>query len=846
MLEARKKKSSRIEMVRRIGNSLILYSKRGMHRLQMLSERTVRITYTERNHFSERKKEGVLAEGDYAGWDYQVGKKEIVVVLPELCIRINSAEGAFSYYSGEGSDCRLLLKEREHESRILERFQSYRLETAGKIEEVETPDGVKKVVRDAVRTPDGELYHTRLHLNWQEGEALYGLGQQEEGLLNLRGQTVYVHQANRKIAVPMLVSSLGYGILVDTYSPMIFCDTVYGSYLYTEADEEMDFYFMNGSGMDGVVREYRHLTGKAAMLPKWAFGYLQSQERYETQEEVCRVAAEFRARKIGLDGIILDWMSWEDGMWGQKSFDTVRFPEPDAMTGNLHEMNVHFMISIWPNMDPKCENAREMREAGALLPACDVYDALTEEGRQLYWEQVNRGLYCHGIDAWWCDSSEPFTPEWNHRERVEPGKMYEEYIAAAGDHLPARAMNAFPLYHARALYEGQRGQDARRMAACAEKDCPAAERSASEVREKDRFAVEQCASGVREKRVFNLTRSAYTGQQRYGTVLWSGDTEAKWETLRKQIAAGLSFCASGLPYWTADIGAFFVKQGDFWYWDGDYDNTTEDPGYLELYTRWYQWGAFLPIFRGHGTDCRREPWAFQGGDGRFYQAILRANRLRYELMPYIYSTAGRVWLEDGSMIRMLAFRYPREPEALGCKDQYLFGDSLMVCPVTEPMYYGRGGQHLGLPAVRRVYLPEADDWFDYWTGTVYQGGQWIEADAPIGRIPLFVRAGSILPVQEAAESTASPRQITFRVYAGKDATLRLYEDDGDGYGYEAGAYTIRTFTWSEKEQTLREEMGAEVPCEVCRGSTPISKEEEHAEKNCSQCRESHTVSQCGR
>ena len=282
----------------------------------------------------------------------------------------------------------------------LEEFPVYRLSAQGsRIEKAATPDGVKDVVREAARIPDGTRFHTRLHLEWEGEEGLFGLGQHEEGFGSLRGETVYVHQANRKIAVPLLVSTKGYGILMDTYSPMVFQDTAYGSYLYTEADREMDFYFMNGATMDGVVAQYRMLTGKAALLPKWAFGYLQSQERYETQEEILETARQYRERGIGLDGIVLDWCSWEDGKWGQKSFDRGRFPDPAGMVRQLHREGVRFMLSIWPNMDESTENYREFRDRGLLLPGSNIYDPLRGEGRALYWDQVRRGYGDCGVDA---------------------------------------------------------------------------------------------------------------------------------------------------------------------------------------------------------------------------------------------------------------------------------------------------------------------------------------------------------------------------------------------------------------------------------------------------------------
>lgn len=772
MLEATHRVNERITETIRQEDTLVLRSQAGRIRLVPMSDHAVRIigikAGEQENDQSYRSKQSSVQ------WTFTEDDQYIFMMLASLTIKIDKKTASISYYKPDGT---LLLKERDRDSRTMEAFQSYRVEQAGKIERVQTADGVKQFVKDAVRVPDKQLYHTRMHFEWQDGEALYGLGQQEEGILNLRGHHVYLHQANRKIAIPLLVSSLGYGILMNTSSMMIFNDTEYGSYLYTEADSQLDFYFINGDGMDGVVHEYRKLTGKAAMLPRWAFGYLQSQERYETQEEICRVAKEYRERGIGLDGIVLDWCSWEDGMWGQKSFDSTRFPDPAGMIQTLHDEDVHFMISIWPNMDQKCENYKEMKEKGFLLPFSDIYDARNEQARKCYWQQVKRGLYQYGVDAWWCDSSEPFTPEWSHIERTEPAVQYEEYKHTAGEYFGEEHTNDFALYHAKAIFEGQRGETVER--------------------------------GF-DKRVFNLTRSAWTGQQKYGTVMWSGDTAASWETLRKQIPAGLNFCASGLPYWTADIGAFFVKRGDCWYWDGEYDDTTDDPAYLELYTRWYQWCCFLPIFRGHGTDCRRELWNFQGEDGIFYRAMLRANQLRYEFLPYIYSTAGKVWLKDASMIRMLAFDFPKDAQALEITDQYLFGENLMVCPVTEVMYYKkdelkRTQKQENPYTFRDVYLPDGCGWYDFWTNQFYEGGQRIKAEALIDRIPLFVKAGSILPMAKAGQSTAqgnSLDDITFVVFAGQDCEYELYLDDGDGYAYENGAYTLETYTWKQREQIL--------------------------------------------
>ena len=357
-------------------------------------------------------------------------------------------------------------------------------------------------------------------------------------------------------------------------------------------------------------------------------------------------------------------------------------------------------------------------------------------------------------------------------ERTEPAKMYAEYCETTENHLPAEKTNAYALYHAQGIYEGQRGEQ------------------------------------DNEKRVFNLTRSSWTGQQRFGTVLWSGDIEASWETLRKQIAAGLHFSASGLPFWTVDIGAFFVKNGNFWFWKGHYDAGTEDLGYRELFVRWYQWACFLPVFRGHGTDCRRELWHFENTEIPFYDALVQMNHLRYTLMPYIYSCAGLCWLKDRSMMKLLAFAYPEETAVFHIMDQYLFGEELMVCPVTEPMYYGENSAELtDTVKTRRVYLPEAHGWYDYWTNTYYEGGQWIEVCASIDQIPLFVKEGGILLKTDFAGSTKElDGNCSVTVYTGRDGCFDFYEDEGEGYDYEEGKYRLTRLTWKEADRTLSTEV----------------------------------------
>lgn len=770
MLEVDRRKNSIITKVERKADSLYLYSEKGMYRLMPKNEDIIRITFTARNEFLNIMKPGIWDHSVYSDWKYTQTDHQILLYTKEITVIVQKDTASFTYYDRDG---RLLLRERDENSKELDEFTVYKIVEDAEVhkEVVVTADGTKEVIRAADKVEDGMLYHTRLHLEFQEDEALFGLGQQEEGIFNLRGQMIFLHQANKKISVPMLVSNLGYGILVDTYSPMIFSDTAYGSYLYTEADYEMDYYFINGHNMDGVVKGYRKLTGKASMLPKWAFGYIQSQERYETAEEILQIAEEYRRREIGLDAVVLDWCSWEDGKWGQKTFDPKRFPKPEEMIQELHKKNIHFMISVWPNSSDNCEDYAEFRERNLHLPVSSIYNPLKAEGRNLYWSQLERGLFSKGVDAWWCDSSEPFTPEWNHMGKLEAANQFYEYCQNVGNHMPYWLMNAYCLYHAQAIYEGQRMSR---------------------------------LQGMSEKRVMNLTRSGYTGQQRYGTVLWSGDISASWDTMRRQIALGLNFCASGLPYWTVDIGAFFVKKGRPWYWDGDYDKATDDLGYRELFVRWYQWGCFLPIFRGHGTDCRRELWQFGEKGEIFYDALVRINRLRYELMPYIYSQAGKVWLEDASFIRMLPFAFPEDKQVMKISDQYLFGDSIMVCPVTDPMYYDKNSHPLtDVKKSRSVYLPKGQGWYDFWSNQYYEGGQWIEAEADITKIPLFIKEGSIIPTSTFSNSVCNNgKDIILNIYTGKNASFTLYEDAGDGYAYEKGGYELKKLYWNDDTQAL--------------------------------------------
>ena len=746
MLTAIKPKSRRITDVEKSEDAVILLSEHERIRLQTMGPYVVRITVTPHESFSDKVRPGVIRSDPSPEFSVTEEPDCIVFSASALTLRADRASGAISYSERDGG---LLLEENEDAPRTFEEFETFTLAGSGqKTRTIETADGKKEVIEDALKIPTGKSCHIRLALRFSD-EALYGLGQQEKAVSSLRGRRIYLHQANRRIAVPVFVSTKGYGMLIDTYSPMIFNDDADGTYFYIEADRELDYYFIAG-GMEQVIKGYRMLTGKAAMLPKWAFGYVQSQERYETQEEILETAGRSRELGIGMDCIVLDWFSWGENMWGQKSYDKSRFPDPKGMIDKLHEEHIHFMISIWPAMGEDTDDRKEFADRGLLLPASSVYDPFKEEGRKLYWEQLEKTHFSYGTDAWWCDSSEPFTPEWNHRVRPEPAKLFCEYCTEAGLRMPYEYSNSYPLYHAMGICENQRA--------------------------------------VSDKRVCNLTRAAYTGQQRYGTIMWSGDTGASWDTLKAQVTGALHFSASGLPYWTTDIGAFFVKQGEQWYWDGRYDDTIDDEEYCELFVRWYQLGSFLPVFRAHGTDCRREPWNFKG---RFYDAIIKANRLRYRLLPYIYSEAGKVWLNDTALVRFLAFDHADDRRVWDITDQYMFGEALMVCPILDPMERASGSDSSGVSAEREVYFPKGCDWYDFYTEEKYEGGTTARIKAGLDIIPVFVRSGSIIPMCDPAMSTEELGEPEFKSFGEGECRYLYYSDAGDGYGYEKGEYTLK-------------------------------------------------------
>lgn len=750
-------------------DGLLIESDQGRLLLTVYSSRTIRVRYTRRSEFSKQPSLMVITQPDAnVRFDVCETLGALLFSTGDVKIEINMQTLAFTYR--DANNC-LLTREPERGGKTLEIVDVVvsNFEDAILDEDPDKADGLRMRVENVRQVVARQAYHTKLEFEWAQDEALYGLGSHEEGVMNLRGQQQYLYQQNMKVVIPMLVSTRGYGILLDSYSLMEFHDDAFGSFLWTDVDDELDYYLLYGPEFDEIVHQLRHLTGQAPLLPKWAFGYVQSKEHYASQQELLEVVREYRARGLPLDCIVQDWKHWTGNLWGQKSFDPERYPNPQQMVEDLHKLHAKLMVSVWPTMRGGGANWSELHEQGFLLGDQATYDAFNPAARACYWKQANEGLFSNGVDAWWCDCTEPFQADWKGAVRPSPQEQMRIDTTEAKTYLDPEFINAYSLLHSQGMYEGQR-------------------------------AVTQ------DKRVVNLTRSAYAGQQRYGTIAWSGDIAANWETLCRQIPAGLNFCATGLPYWTLDIGAFFVKnKPELWFWSGDYDAGIEDLGYRELYVRWFQYGACLPMFRAHGTDTPREIWRFGKPGELIYDTLVKYLCLRYRLLPYIYSLAGQVTHNDYTMLRALAFDFRHDPKTFDIQDEYMFGPAFLVCPVTTPMYYAANSTPITrVEKTRPVYLPSGCNWYDFWTGQRYTGGQTIVADAPLETLPLYVRAGSIIPIGPNIQFTGDQPDapVVLWVHPGQDGHFALYEDEGDNYNYEQGSFATIQIFWDENARQL--------------------------------------------
>ncbi len=607
-------------------------------------------------------------------------------------------------------------------------------------------------------------------------ETIYGLGQQQRGKMSQRNVTLTMVQGNTDDYIPLFQSVKGYGVFWDNYSPTVFTDNSEGTSFKSDVGECIDYYFMYGSNADGVIARMRDLTGQAPMLPLWTFGFFQSKERYKSQDELVDVVRQYRKLGVPLDGIIQDWQYWGNNyLWNAMEFLNVEFPNPQKMVNDIHSLKAHLTISIWNSFGPQTKQYRELEKINALMnfstwpqsgsekwpPIRDypsgvrVYDPYNPAARDIYWKYL-KVMSALGIDGWWMDSSEP-----DHLDFKPSDLDNKTYLGSF-----RKVRNAFPLMTVGGVYTHQRAVDS-------------------------------------SKRVFILTRSAFAGQQRYGANTWSGDVTSSWNTLHNQISAGLNFSLSGIPYWNADIGGFFLTR---------FRRKLEDPEYRELYVRWLEFGAFTPMMRSHGTDAPREIYQFGQKGNKYYDAIEKYINLRYRFLPYIYSTSWDVTANQSSMMRALVMDFPKDKNALDINDEYMFGKSLLVSPVTNTMYVkpvvsGKDTvqvEDFSNIKSKETYLPAGTDWFDFWTGQKFSGGNKVSKQTPLDVIPLYVKAGSIIPIgpnlQYADEKKWDDLEI--RIYAGANGKFVLYEDENDNYNYEKEVYSTISFNWDDKKEVL--------------------------------------------
>ncbi len=490
----------------------------------------------------------------------------------------------------------------------------------------------------------------------------------------------------------------------------------------------IDYVVFYGPSADSVIETYRRLSGSVPMLPKWAYGFWQCRERYTSGKELVETVNEFRKRKIPMDVIVQDWQYWGSNGWGVPEFDTANYPNPSGFIKELHDANAHFCISIWSNPDKNSAIGKVFASKNLYIPGSKWLDYFNPVTREMYWNVLKQNLFSHGVDSWWMDATEP------ENDALHGAKTY----LGLGDFYRL----TYPLFVSRSVYEGQR-------------------------------------KTTSKKRVCILTRSAFLGQQRYGTINWSGDVGGTWDSFRRQVVAGLNYSITGMPYWTTDIGGFF-RPGKLQYTDKNYE---------ELLIRWYQWGAFNPIFRIHGFQSQTEPWHY---DNQVQDDMLKMLHLRYRLLPYIYSGAWQITKKGFTIMRPLVMDFNGDTAAINQHYEFMFGKAILVSPIIEPK-----------KTEQNVYLPEHSGWLNFWTGESFNGGQSVKTEAPLDKIPLYVKAGSIIPMGPSIQyATEKNDPIEIRIYPGADGVFTLYEDENNNYDYEKGMYSTITFSWNDKDKVL--------------------------------------------
>ncbi|RGN36550.1 glycoside hydrolase family 31 protein [Bacteroides oleiciplenus] len=611
-----------------------------------------------------------------------------------------------------------------------------------------------------------KTYRVKQAFLLDKDEAIYGLGQQQGNELNQRNRQYFMRQRSMYVSIPIIQSTKGYGMFWDNYSATTYTDNSLEMSFDSQVGEGIDYYFMYGGNADGVIAQIRDLTGQAPMFPLWTFGFFQSRERYESQEQLMEVVDKYRELGVPLDCIIQDWQYWgPNSNWNSMNFDNPKFPEPQKMIDHVHKKNAKILISVWPSFGPDTEQYNELEKMNATFEfttwpsknkgAAKVYDAFNPKARDLYWSYLKKNLLSKGIDGWWTDGTEP-----DHLYVQD--KDFDE-LTALGTY--RSVLNAFPLMTNGGIYTNQRNVSS-------------------------------------DKRVYMLTRCAFAGSQRYGINMWSGDINGTWNVLKAQIPTGLNFSMTGIPYWNTDIGGFFPTA---------YEGSISNKAYQELYIRWFQYATFTPMLRSHGTEAKKEIYNLGKKGDWSYDTEEKYIHLRYALLPYMYSTGWQVTSNSGTFLRPLFMDFNEDTKVHNINNQYMFGKAFLVTPVTEPMYvsstekkWANPKENFSVVRTQDVYLPIGSKWIDFWTGEIFNGGQTVRKAVPIEIIPLYVRAGSIVPFGPRVQYSTEKKwdNLEIRVYPGANGEFVLYEDENDNYNYENGAYSTIKFTWNDANRTL--------------------------------------------
>ena len=644
---------------------------------------------------------------------------------------------------------------------------------------------------------DKGRYTVSMSYQLDKDEAIYGLGTVQDGKLNRRGLSKRVEQSNIEDFQNVIQSVKGWGIYWDNYSCSHFDDNAQGMTFKAEVGDCADYYFMFGKNADGVNACMRQLTGNVPMFPLWTYGFWQCRERYKSSKELLEVVDNYRRLQVPLDGIIQDWQYWGNNyLWNAMDFLSEQFTDGKQMIDRVHEQNAHIMISIWASFGPQTQQFAKLAEKDLLLPietwpqsglshiwpprmeypsGVKVYDAYSPVARQIYWDHLKR-LFDYGIDAWWMDSTDP--------DFFNPRESDFEYKTSAGSWRSVR--NLFPLATVKGIYANQRKESA-------------------------------------DKRVFIMTRSAFAGQQHYGSGLWSVDVASTWDMLRKQVPAGLNYTMTGCPNFNTDIGGFFCGSYNT---DGT-GSAPRNPQYQELYVRWMQYGLFCPVFRSHGADAPREIYQFGKKGEPIYDAIESTTRLRYRLLPYIYSTAWQVTSANESYLRALTYDFASDKNTWNLGSEFMFGRSILATPILDPQYTEEkifkedamsgwdkkdakieklkdGKIDFSEEKTATKYLPKGADWYEFYAEKLYKGGRNVTFTTTIDRTAMFVKAGTILPLAPVMQYAQQSQwdNLDIIVYPGSNAVFTLYEDEGDNYNYERGVYSTITMKWNDSQRTF--------------------------------------------